>query len=368
MNANALRIPQPAGTATTAIDVWLLVFPNFLLLDATGPIQVFSSANDEARDAGRPPPYRIRTVAAASGPVASSSGVSLVADALPPPAALAGATLIVAGGRVEDLPAVPDPDGHRVLDWIRQAGQAALRCCSVCTGSFLLARTGLLDGRRAVTHWADVAALRSAHPSVSVLDDALHVRDGKFHTSAGISAGMDLALSLVEEDLGRDAALAVARRMVLFLKRPGGQRQFSTELRAQSQPHGVGARLTAWLRPRLAQPVDVGQMADACALSMRSLHRKLRQEAGMTPAQLLMRLRMEAACALLEQPGVTVKQAARQSGYGTAYNLRRAFAAQLGILPSEYQARFADPGRACAEGGAGTRASVRPSTTGGHHA
>lgn len=342
---NTSRTRQSPATATTAIDVVLLVFPNFLLLDATGPIQVFSSANDEACDAGRPAPYRIRTVAAAGGPVASSSGVSLVADALPT-AGLDGATLIVSGGRVGDLPAASDPDGRRVLDWIRQAGQAARRCCSVCTGSFLLARAGLLDGRRAVTHWADVAALRSAHPSLSVLDDALHVCDGKFHTSAGISAGMDLALSLVEDDLGREAALAVARRMVLFLKRPGGQRQFSTELLAQSQPCGIGARLTAWLRPRLAQPVDVGQMADACALSMRSLHRKLRQEAGVTPAQLLTRLRMEAACALLEQPGMTVKQAARQSGYGTEYNLRRAFATQLGVLPSEYQSRFAHPGRA----------------------
>jgi transcriptional regulator GlxA family with amidase domain len=128
--------------------------------------------------------------------------------------------------------------------------------------------------------------------------------------------------------------------MVLFLKRPGGQRQFSSELLAQSQPQGVSARLTAWLRPRLKQQVDTGQMADACALSVRSLHRKLRQEADLTPAQLLARLRMEAACGLLEQPGMTVKRAARQSGYGSEYNLRRAFAAQLGVLPSEYQARF----------------------------
>jgi transcriptional regulator GlxA family with amidase domain len=174
-----------------------------------------------------------------------------------------------------------------------------------------------------------------------VLDDALHVRDEKFYTSAGISAGMDLALSLVEEDLGREAALAVAKRMVLFLKRPGGQRQFSSELLAQSHSLGVSAQLTAWLRPRLTQQVDVSQMANACALSERSLYRKLHQEVGLTPAQLLARLRLENACALLEQPGMTVKQAARQSGYGTEYNLRRAFAAHLGVLPSEYQSRFA---------------------------
>jgi transcriptional regulator GlxA family with amidase domain len=324
----------------TSIDICLLVFPDFLLLDATGPVQVFSTANDEARDAGLPPPYRIRIVAAGGGAVGSSSGVSLLTAPLPR-GGMAGSTLIVSGGRVDDLPSSATPAGRAQLRWLARAGDACARCCSVCTGSFVLARAGLLAGRRAVTHWADVAALRSEHPQLDVLDDALHVRDGKFHTSAGISAGMDLALSLVEEDLGRDQALAVAKRMVLFLKRPGGQRQFSSELLAQSQPLGVSARLTAWLRPRLRQQVDIDQMAAACALSARSLHRKLRQEADLTPAQLLARLRMEAACGLLEQPGMTVKRAARQSGYGSEYNLRRAFAAQLGVLPSDYQARFA---------------------------
>jgi transcriptional regulator GlxA family with amidase domain len=330
-------------SAAAPIDVWLLVFPNFLLLDATGPIQVFSSANDEARDAGLPPPYRIHLVAVGGGAVTSSSGVSLLAAPLPSPG-LEGATLIVSGGRVEALPSDAQPGGRVTLDWVAHAGAAAARCCSVCTGSFVLARAGLLDRRRAVTHWADVGALRREHPSLLVLDDALHVRDGKFHTSAGISAGMDLALNLVEEDLGREAALAVAKRMVLFLKRPGGQRQFSSELLAQSQSEGVSAQLTAWLRPRLAQQVDVSQMANACALSVRSLYRKLRQEVGLTPTQLLARMRLELACALLEQPGMMVKQVARQSGYGTEYNLRRAFAAQLGVLPSEYHSRFACTG------------------------
>jgi transcriptional regulator GlxA family with amidase domain len=329
-----------APSSLAPVDIWLLVFPNFLLLDATGPAQVFSTANDEARDAGLPPPYRIRLVAVGAGPVRSSSGVSLLADPLPRRSP-AGVTLIVSGARVEDLPSDRDAHGRASLRWVARMGAAAARCCSVCTGSFVLARAGLLDRHRVVTHWADVAALRVEHPALRVLDDALHVRDGKFHTSAGISAGMDLALSLVEEDLGRDAALAVAKRMVLFLKRPGGQRQFSSELLAQSQAQGVAAQLTAWLRPRLSQQVDIGQMAAACAVSIRTLHRKLRQEADLTPAQLLARLRMEAACGLLEQPGMTVKQAARQSGYGTEYNLRRAFSAQLGVLPSEYQARFA---------------------------
>ena len=322
--------------AASTIDVWILVFQNFLLLDATGPAQVFASANDEAVDAGLPPPYRVRIAAPGGGVVASSSGVSLLAEALPA-AALDNATLIVAGGRVRDLPA----QSSTLLDWVREASGQVARCCAVCTGAFVLARAGLLDGRRVVTHWQDVEALRAEHPSLEVLDNAIHVRDDKFRTSAGISAGMDLALSLVEEDLGRQCALAVARRLVLFLKRPGGQRQFSAELLAQSQDDGVHARLAAWLRPRLRQEVRVEEMAEACALSVRTLHRRLREEADLTPAQLLGRLRMESACRMLERTGVSVKQAARDCGYGSEYNLRRAFTAQLGVLPSEYQERFA---------------------------
>ncbi|AXA94242.1 GlxA family transcriptional regulator [Massilia sp. YMA4] len=321
------------------IDIWLLVFPGFVLLDATGPLQVFASANDEARDAGLPPPYRIHVIAAGGGAVTSSAGVALVAAPLPR-RGVSGGTLIVSGAGTADLPSDASTEGRALLRWVARAAGPAARCCSVCTGAFVLARAGLLDGRRAVTHWQDVAALRTEHPAIAVQDDAIHVKDGKFHTSAGISAGMDLALSLVEQDLGREAALAVARRMVLFLKRPGGQRQFSTELLAQSETDGVGTKLIAWLRPRLQLAIDVEQMAAACALSVRTLHRRLREELDVTPAQLLAQLRMELACQLLERPGMTVKQAARRSGHGSEYNLRRAFVLRLGVLPSEYQARF----------------------------
>ncbi|MBD8658268.1 helix-turn-helix domain-containing protein [Oxalobacteraceae sp. CFBP 13730] len=344
MNQPVALAEKFSKSSAAVTDIWLLVFPDFLLLDATGPTQVFSTANDEASDAGLQPPYRIHLVAAGGGAIMSSSGVSLLSSPLPT-SNLDGATMIVSGGRVVALPSDAQPGGRVVLDWIAHAGATASRCCSVCTGSFVLARAGLLDGRRVVTHWADVQALRSEHPSLLVLDDALHVRDGKYYTSAGISAGMDLALNLVEEDLGREAALAVAKRMVLFLKRPGGQRQFSAELLATTKPLGVSAQLTTWLRPRLAQHVDVGQMASGCALSERSLYRKLHQEVGLTPAQLLARLRLEHACSLLEQPGMMVKQAARQSGYGTEYNLRRAFIMHLGVLPSEYQSRFSCTGK-----------------------
>lgn len=339
MKTPALKPSLPA--AISPVDIWLLVFPDFLLLDATGPIQVFSSANDEARDAGLPPPYRIHLIAQGGGAVASSAGVSVLTEPIPR-RSLAGATLIVSGGRGMELPADSASEAQpAMLRWLVRSSAVLARCCAVCTGAFVLARAGLLDRRRAVTHWQDAARLRSQHPLVQVQDDAIYIRDDKFYTSAGISAGMDLALSLVEEDLGRAMALAVAKRLVLFLKRPGGQRQFSSELLAQAVPDGLCGQLSAWLRPRLRQQIDIEQMAGACALSVRTLHRRLRSEAGVTPAQLLARMRMELACGLLEQPRMTVKQAARQSGYGSEYNLRRAFMAQLGVLPSEYQARFA---------------------------
>ncbi|MYN21226.1 helix-turn-helix domain-containing protein, partial [Rugamonas sp. FT107W] len=219
-------------------------------------------------------------------------------------------------------------------------GHGVLRCCAVCTGAFVLARAGLLAGRSAVTHWMDAARLQAQYPALRVLDDAIYVKDGPFYTSAGIAAGMDLALSLVEEDQGRGVALDTAKRLVVFFKRPGGQRQFSSELLAQAAPQGLHGRLAGWLRPRLKRHIDVEQMAAACALSVRTLHRRLRQEAGVSPAQLLLRLRMEAACGLLERPGMSVKRAASQSGFGSEYNLRRAFTAQLGVVPSDYQARF----------------------------
>jgi transcriptional regulator GlxA family with amidase domain len=322
------------------MDIWLLVSPGFVLLDATGPAQVFASANDEARDAGLPEPYRIRMVSAGGGPVASTCGVAVVTAPLPAAGrGLAGSTLIVSGGRGMEKAddAAHDPAAER---WVARAAGRVARCCAVCTGAFVLARAGLLDGRRAVTHWQDAAALRAQFPGVDVHEDAIYIKDGPVYTSAGIAAGMDLALSLVAEDLGRAASLAVAKRMVVFFKRPGGQRQFSSQLMAQTDPQDVHGRLTAWLRPRLKQHIDVERMAAACALSVRTLHRRLRREANLSPAQLLLRLRMEAACGLLERPGMTVKRAASQSGFGNEYNLRRAFAAQLGVVPSAYQARF----------------------------
>ena len=323
----------------TTIQIWILVFPDFLLLDAAGPVQVFSSSNDDRRDAGGVgdvPAYKVQLVSLHGGAVRSCSGVEVLTSPLPPASALRGSTVIVAGGRGV-LAALAEPE---LVAWVAAGYGMALRSASVCTGAFLLAEAGLLANRRAVTHWQDSGKLQRDYPAVQVQDDAIHIKDGSVYTSAGITAGIDLCLSLVEEDLGRAAALSVAKRLVVYHKRPGGQRQFSSELLAQSSGGSLAEQLVQWMRPRIGEEIDVDRMSGALALSARSLHRRLRQEAGLSPAQLLARVRMETACRLLESAACSVKQVARLSGFGTEYNLRRSFAKHLGVLPTEYRERF----------------------------
>ncbi|HLD67547.1 MAG TPA: helix-turn-helix domain-containing protein, partial [Pseudomonas sp.] len=253
------------------------------------------------------------------------------------PESLAGCTLILVGG-FGVLPAAAE---GTLLRWLALAAPQAARCCSVCTGAFLLAQAGLLDGRAAVTHWRYTEALRRYYPKVRVLDDALFIKDGPVYSSAGVTAGIDLCLSLVEEDLGREMALRVAKDLVVYLKRSGGQRQFSAELLAQAAPEGgLIAELTAWLKPRLQQALSLESMAEAVAVSPRTLHRRFRDELATTPLQYLAQLRLEAACRLLEAGATSLKRTAQQSGFGSEYNLRRAFVQGLHVTPSEYRLRF----------------------------
>lgn len=324
------------GTPVARHPVRVLVFPDFLLLDATGPIQVFATANDECRDRGCGTPYTLELVSLAGGEVRSSSGVVVLTAPLPPIDALRQGTLIVAGGGGIDR-ALGEPV---LVDWVAKASDVLKRCASVCTGAFLLAEAGILRHKRAATHWKDADKLRRLYPDVLVDDDAICVNDGTVYTSAGITAGLDLCLRLVEEDLGQAVALSVAKRLVMYHQRPGGQRQFSSELFAVSGDSDLVLRLVQWLRSRVHELIDVERMADAVALSTRTLHRRLRLDTGRSPAQLLVRVRMETACKLLETGAHSIKQVAFQSGFGTEYNLRRAFARHLGVLPTEYRERF----------------------------
>jgi transcriptional regulator GlxA family with amidase domain len=329
------------STSSLLHQVIVVVFPGFLLLDAAGPLQVFSMADEEAAKHGKPG-YALRTVSVSGGMVMSSSSLAVMTAPLPRPASLKGATVFVVGGHGTEG-AMKD---QALIRWLQQTSRHAARCCSVCTGAFILAQAGLLEGRSAVTHWQDAPTFRRLFPGVRMLDDAIHVRDGHFYCSAGVTAGIDLSLSLVEADHGKAMSLRVAKRLVLPLHRAGGQRQFSAELLAQQ--HGddeLLARLTPWLQARLKQDISVADMAHAMALSERTLHRHLTSLTGQSPARFVNRLRLERACALLEEGRGTLKRVAQQSGFGSEYNLRRTFRQTLGVSPGDYQSRFAARGQ-----------------------
>ncbi len=322
---------------TTPHSVFVLLQPGFVLLDATGPLQVFASTNNQCADEGHAPVYDLQAVSLSGGLVTSSAGVALDTRPLPPPDTLAGHTLLIPGTQ-RPKAAAPDSD---VCVWVKAAHASTRRTASVCTGAFVLASVGVLNGRRATTHWLDAPQFKKQFPAVTLDEDAIHTRDGKVWTSAGISAGIDLALALVEDDLGRPLALRVAHRLVVYLKRPGGQRQYSAELLAQVEEGSFSGRLTRWLMPRLGQQVDVADMADAMSVSVRTLHRQLSHETGLAPAAWLRRLRTEVACRLLAQHHLSIKHVAQKSGFGDEYNMRRAFHLALRISPSDYRSRLA---------------------------
>lgn len=316
--------------------VLLLVFADFQVLDATGPAEVFAAV-DEFIPASVAPAYLLEAISPGGGLVRSSTGLELATRALPEPQTIAGCTLLVAGG----FGVQAAMQQGEVARWLAQAAPHAARCGSVCTGAFLLAQTGVLDGRPVVTHWRYAALLQRLFPRLQVMQDALFVRDSTFYSSAGVTAGIDLCLSLVEEDHGRDLSLQVARGLVVYLRRPGGQRQFSAELLAQqAPPGGQMERLVAWLQERLAQTLDVEEMAAQMAMSARTLHRHCQAEMGITPAKLLLQMRLQKASQLLEAGESSLKRVARHAGFGNEYNLRRAFVQALGVTPGEYRQRF----------------------------
>ncbi len=276
----------------------MLGFPDAQMLDITGPLEVFAMASQQL-ESGRAtdPGYRISLVATERGPLRCSSGVSLLTDAAFPAVRGPIDTLLVAGGEGERS-ALRD---EALVAWIGRAARRSRRVAGVCSGAFLLARAGLLDGRRATTHWASVAQLARAFPAVKVEPDRIYVRDGDVYTSAGVSAGMDLALALVEEDCGRKIALAVARRLVLFLKRPGGQSQFSSQLEAQLADRAPLRELQGWIAGHPTADLSVEALAKRVALSPRHFARVFARDLGVTPARYVERVRVEVARRRLEE-------------------------------------------------------------------
>ncbi len=324
--------------------VEILTFADGQLLDVAGPMQVFASCNDLLNLQAGSCPYTVRVIAKEGGQVTMSAGLTLTTADLPPSSAGLD-TLIVAGGRGVDA-AAGDVD---LVGWLRDRAASARRIASVCTGAFLLAAAGLLDGRRAVTHWAYCAELSQRHPRIRVESDPIFITDGVFWTSAGVTAGIDLALAMIEEDLGRDLALAVARRLVVFLKRPGGQAQFSAALDLQRGERF--APLHHWIRTHLSADLTLPMLAAQAGMSERSLLRHYTATVGNTPARTVERLRVEAARLLLGDTDRPVKEIAGQCGFGSDETMRRAFLRQLETTPQAYRARFTATGRAPARTG-----------------
>lgn len=313
-----------------AREIAVLIFPDFQVLDLTGPLEVFSQA--ERRMPGS---YALRTLAFAAGPVVSSSGLAVHAEAAEP---FRGAdTLVVVGGRGMDA-ALADP---AYPAWIGAAAQRTRRTASVCTGAFLLAEAGLLDGKRATTHWSRAAELAARYPCVSVDAAPIFIREGGVATSAGVTSGIDLALALLEEDLGGDAARAVARQLVVFVQRPGGQRQFSVQLTAQRPARQPIRELLAHIAENPAADLSIPALAARVGLSERQFLRVFPAETGHSPAGYVEAARVEAACRLLETTGDGLERIARQCGFGTLRTLQRSFQRLLAVSPNDYRERFA---------------------------
>jgi len=301
--------------------VGVVLYPNFQILDATGPVAAFEIGGRLAEA-----PYAIRLFAREPGLVASSAGVALPAEGF----AAAGAidTLVVAGG-----------DGVRsaaedaaLVGFVREQAGRARRVASVCSGTFVLAAAGLLDGRRATTHWSRSAAFARAHPKVKLEPDRIYVRDGAVWTSAGISAGIDLALAMVAEDLGEKVAKRAAQQLVVYRRRPGGQSQFSALLELD-QPDGRFGRLMGWIRERLGEPLGVERLAREAAMSPRNFARAFLAETGMTPAKAVERLRVEAARERIEAGAEPIDRVALALGFGEPERMRRAFLRAFGQPP-----------------------------------
>lgn len=302
-------------------DVAILIFPRFQLLDAAGPLTAF----EEARRRTVPPCYRLRLIARKGGLVASSSGVQLMAESfIDDPLD----TLIVAGGW-----GISEASGcTETLAYIRAAATRARRIASVCSGAFVLASAGLLDGRRATTHWSRAAELARAYPQVRVEPDRIFIHDGTIWTSAGITAGIDLALALIAEDVGEPIAKRAAQQLVVYYRRPGGQSQFSALLDAD-RPDSRFSPVLAWAREHLNEPLPVERLADRAAMSPRHFTRTFVSETGMTPAKAVERLRLEIARDRIEGSSEPIEHVAARTGFRDPERMRRAFIRAFGQPP-----------------------------------
>jgi len=323
--------------------IGIVAFDGVELLDLTGPLDVFGIAGIGIQRSGISvsPPYLVEVLAKRPGLITSSSGLRIHADS--------------AYGTLRDdidtllIPGSPDVNAvlcdALLMDWVRAMSTRVRRLVSVCTGAFLLAEVGLLDGRRATTHWAYCDRLATDYPSISVEPDRIFLRDGGIATSGGITSGIDLALSLVEEDWSREMALFTARYMVMFLKRPGGQSQFSGYLVSEATNDENLRSLQVWIMENPAKDHRVEALAERVSMSPRNFARAFQTATGMTPAKFVQKARIDAARHLLGTTDDRIESVAVKSGFGDAEHMRRAFVRNLGINPKNYRKRFGYAGQ-----------------------
>jgi transcriptional regulator GlxA family with amidase domain len=309
--------------------VLMPVFDGLQTLDLTGPLEVFSGAARYLSNQH----YEVLTASLGGVPVRSHSGLRITPDidlrAAPRPH-----TIVVPGGLGTRK---PHPE---LVEWLRTNADQAKRVVSICSGAFLLAEAGLLAGRRATTHWSVCAELAAGYPDIEVDPEPIFVRDGKVSTSAGVTSGIDLALAIVEEDLGRDVALTIARHLVMFLRRPGNQTQFSAQLTVQAAERRPVRDVQQWITEHPAAILSVEALAERANLSPRQFARVFTAETGMTPGRYVDRVRLEAARRKLEDTEAGITRIAKDCGYGTPESMRRAFVKALGVSPAEYRRRF----------------------------
>jgi transcriptional regulator GlxA family with amidase domain len=323
----------------------IVMFPQAQMLDVAGPLDVFSTANACQREAGKPAPYEIALAAPQAGPVMTSSGIALLATHSLDDPDLQADTLLIAGGAGARL-AVRD---RAVIDALSALCARVPRIGSICTGLFPLAATGLIDNTRATTHWAHFDEFAALFPSVQLDPHALFISEGNCHSSAGITAGIDYSLSLVETDLGRRLALEVARNLVVFLKRPGGQAQFSAPLAAETAAEDPDrfASLTQWINQNLAGDLSVELLAERVAMSPRNFARRFVEAMKIAPAKYVEKMRVDAARRSLTDGDLSIARIAARCGFASAEAMRLAFKRHLDTAPNDFRARFrsSNPGQ-----------------------
>ena len=359
--------------------VVIAAFPGIQALDLTGPHEVFALANRFApRGEGQGPPYAIEVVAGAVGDdllLSTSSGLRIgVGRRIGPRAGAADRgidTVMVAGGE-GTVDAMQD---DALVGWLRAVAPTCRRVTSVCSGAYVLAAAGLLDGRRATTHWSECERFQLVFPDVRVEPDPIFVRDGNVFTSAGITAGMDLSLALVEEDLGREVALEVSRWLVMFVQRSGGQSQFSSQLADQLADRHPLRELQGWIVDHLDEDLSVAALAARVAMSPRHFARVFSEEVGTTPARYVEGLRVEHARRLLERTDRSIEAIARAAGFGTAETMQRSFRRRVHTTPGDYRRHFVridavastPSSRSAVTSNTVTSSTVTSSTVGAHH-